>query len=90
MVKLGRTYKFFNGEYYIAKVKQIIPIDKYDAAIWLEDELRKNSNVYSRHPKVVVIIDVEGVANNLVCVKMKHKDSYCTIGGNFCGELLKK
>lgn len=90
MVKLGRTYKFFNGECYAAKVKQIIPIDKYDAAIWLEDEIRKNSNLYSKHPKVVIVIDVEDLAANLICIKMKHKDGYHTIGSDYCGELLKR
>ena len=57
---------------------------------FIYNKTRFNSSIHIKDSMNCVMIDVEDFANNLVCVKMKHKDSYCTIGSNFYGELLKR
>lgn len=94
--KVGKKYNFFcNGKvaesiHYIAIVKEIIPIEKYGAAIWLEEELDKEEylNLYSEHPKMVVIADVLDYKDDLIFIKMKYSENYYSIGDDvWQGEL---
>ena len=94
--KVGKKYNFFGGGkvaeslHYIAIVKEIIPIEKYDAAIWLEEEIDREEylNLYSEHPKMVVIANVLDYKDDLIFIKMKCSENYYSIGDNvWQGEL---
>lgn len=94
--KVGKKYNFFDdgkvfgSRHYIATVKEIIPIEKYDAAIWLEEEIDRKEylNLYSEHPKMIVIANVLDYKDNLIFIKMKYSENYYSIGDNvWQGEL---
>lgn len=96
MFKVGKEYNFFDdgkityNRHYIAIIKEIIPIEKYDASIWLEEELDKEQflNLYSEYPKIVVIADVKEYKDNLIFVEMKYSENYYSIGDDLWqGEL---
>ena len=96
MFKVGKEYNFFDdgkityNRHYIAIIKEIIPIEKYDASIWLEEELDQEQflNLYSEYPKIVVIADVKEYKDNLIFVEMKYSENYYSIGDDLWqGEL---
>ena len=94
--KVGKKYNFFGdgrvagSRHYIATVKEIIPIEKYDAAIWLEEEIDREEylNLYSEHPKMVVIANILDYKDDLIFIKMKYSENYYSIGDDvWQGEL---
>lgn len=96
MFKINKKYNFFDDgkvtydSHYIATIKEVIPIERYDAAIWLEEELSKEQflDLYSEHPKMVVIADVEDYKDNLIFIKMKYSENYFSISDDtWYGEL---
>lgn len=94
--KVGKKYNFFDdgkvteSMHYIAIVKEIIPIEKYGAAIWLEEEIDREEylNLYSEHPKMIVIANVLDYKDDLIFIKMKYSENYYSIGDDvWQGEL---